>query len=138
MKIDFEQLERELGIPVFATVATEGTGMDILKGRLAGYGKKAARSIKYDEALESAIQRIEGILPGEYGLSKRAIALLLLQEDPGITALVNGQIKDDCKRLEKMVEETKKSYGQPLNYIINFGQAEGSKQNRWESDHLFR
>ncbi len=118
MKIDFEQLERELGIPVFATVATEGTGMDILKGRLAGYGKKAARSIRYDEVLESAIQRIEGILPGEYGLSKRAIALLLLQEDPGITALVNGQMKDECKTLEKIVEETKKSYGQPLNYII--------------------
>jgi ferrous iron transport protein B len=92
--------------------------MDILKGRLAGYGKKAARSVKYDEVLESAIQRIEGILPGEYGLSKRAIALLLLQEDPGITALVNGQMKEDCKRLEKIVEETKKSYGQPPNYII--------------------
>ncbi len=118
MKIDFEQLERELGIPAFATVATEGTGMDILKERLAGYGKKAARSVKYDEVLESAIKRIEGILAGEYGLSKRAIALLLLQEDPGITALLNGQTKEDCKRLEEIVEETKKSYGQPLNYII--------------------
>ncbi len=118
MKIDFEQLERELGIPVFATVATEGTGMDILKGRVAGYGKKAARSVKYDQVLESAIKRIEEILPGEYALSKRAIALLLLQEDPGITALVNGQMEEECKRLGKIVEETKKSYSQPLNYII--------------------
>src|SRR5512139_1305572 len=45
MKIDLKELERELGIPVFATVATEGTGMDILKERLGEYGKKAARSI---------------------------------------------------------------------------------------------
>ncbi|OGP92181.1 MAG: ferrous iron transport protein B [Deltaproteobacteria bacterium RBG_16_48_10] len=117
MKIDFEQLERELGIPVFATVATEGLGMDILKERVAGYEKKVARSVKYDQVLESAIQRIEGILSGEYGLSKRAIALLLLQEDPDIIALVKGQIKEDCKTLEKIVQETKKSYGQPLNYI---------------------
>jgi ferrous iron transport protein B len=118
MKIDLEQLERELGIPVFATVATEGLGMDILKDRLAGYEKKGARSVKYDEVLESAIQRIEGILSDECGLSKRAIALLLLQEDPSITALVNGQIKEGRKTLENILKETKKSYGQPLNYII--------------------
>ncbi len=118
MKIDLEALEKKLGIPVLATVATEGRGMDILKGKISGYDKKAARSVKYDEGLESAIQRIEEILPGEYGLSKQAIALLLLQEDPGITALVKGQMKEDRKTLEKIVEETKRRYAQPLNYII--------------------
>lgn len=118
MKIDLQQLERELGIPVFATVATEGLGMDILKDRLTGYEKKGARSVKYEEVLESAIQRIEEILPGEYSLSKRAIALLLLQEDPGIIALVKGQMKGDYKALEDIVQETKKRYSQPLNYVI--------------------
>lgn len=118
MKIDLEQLERGLGIPVLATVATEGLGMDILKERLAGYEKKVARPIKYDDVLESAIQRIEQFLTGEYGLSKRAIALLLLQEDPGITTLVKGEMKEDCKTLEAIVQETKKRYRQPLNYII--------------------
>ncbi len=118
MKIDLEGLERELGIPVFATVATEGRGMDILKGRVAGYEKKGARSVKYDEVLESAIHRIVEILPREYNLSKRAIAILLLQEDPGITALVKDQMKEKCKPLEDIVQKTKKSYGQPLNYII--------------------
>lgn len=118
MKIDLQQLERELGIPVFATVATEGLGMDILKDRLTGYEKKGARSVKYEEVLESAIQRIEEILPGEYSLSKRAIALLLLQEDPGIIALVKEQMKGDYKALEDIVQETKKRYSQPLNYVI--------------------
>lgn len=120
MKIDLEHLERELGIPVFATVATEGLGMDTLKERLAGYKceKKALRYSKYDEVLESAIRRIETILPCDYSFSKRAISLLLLQEDAGITALVRGQIKEDYKRLEQIVQETKQRYGQPLNYII--------------------
>jgi len=118
MKIDLEQLEMELGIPVFATVATEGTGMDIFKNGLSAYEKKRTRSVRYDRVLESAIQKIEELLSGEYGLSKRTVALLLLQEDPGITALVNGQMEEDGKRLERIVEETKKSYGQPLNYII--------------------
>lgn len=118
MKIDLEELERQLGIPVFATVATEGLGMDILKSRLAAYRKKEARSIKYDEVLELAIQRIVRILPGEYNLSKKAIALLLLQEDPAIIALVKRRMDQDYKALEEIVEETKKRYGQPLNYII--------------------
>jgi len=118
MKIDLEHLERELGIPVFATVATEGRGMDTLKGRLAGYKKKTGRPVKYNEVLESAIQRIERILPGEYSLSKRAIALLLLQEDQGITALVKGRMKEDCKGLDDIVLETRKRHGPPLHYII--------------------
>ncbi len=118
MKIDLEELEKGLGIPVFATVATEGQGMDILKGRVAGYEKKGARSVKYDEVLASAIHRIVEILPRGYNLSKRAIALLLLQEDPGIIALVKGEMKESYKALEDIVRETKKRYGQPLNYII--------------------
>ncbi len=118
MKIDLEELERQLGIPVVATVATEGVGMDILKGRLAAYENKEARSIKYDEALESAIQRIERILPSKYSLSKRAIALLLLQEDSGITVLIREELKKGYNALEDIMQETKKHYEQPLNYII--------------------
>jgi ferrous iron transport protein B len=118
MKIDLERLGRELGIPVFATVATEGLGMDVLKDRLAGYKKKAAKPVEYHEVLESAIQRMEEILPGEYGISKRAVAVLLLQEDPDIATFIRKQTKEDWKRSERIVEETKKRYGQPLNYIF--------------------
>lgn len=118
MKINLEELERELGIPVLATVATEGRGMDILKGKIAGYDKRGTRSVKYDEVLESAIQEIKETLPGEYSLSKRAIALLLLQEDPGIIALAKGEMKENYKALEDIVQETKKRYSQPLNYLI--------------------
>ena len=34
MKIDEEGLERELGVPVVATVCTTGRGMDMLRGRI--------------------------------------------------------------------------------------------------------
>lgn len=35
--IDIERLEKELGVPVCATVSTTGEGMDILKGKIESY-----------------------------------------------------------------------------------------------------
>ncbi|HDY70716.1 MAG TPA: ferrous iron transporter B, partial [Nitrospirae bacterium] len=65
-----------------------------------------------------AAQRLQERLRGEYRISKRAIALLLLQDDPEIRSIVRERMKDDYASLEEIVEDTKKSYSQPLNYII--------------------
>ncbi len=118
MKIDLNLLEQEFGIPVVATVATENRGMDILHERLIKYKKNAGRILRYDEAIESAIHKMEEILRGKYNISKRALALLLLQDDSNIRALVKEQMKEDFVWLKAIVEETKKRYSQPLNYII--------------------
>lgn len=41
MKINISQLEKDLNVPVIATVSTTGRGIDILKGRMEEYaGKK--------------------------------------------------------------------------------------------------
>ncbi len=39
MKIDVQHLEKELKIPVVATVSTTGRGLDILKGRIEDYAR---------------------------------------------------------------------------------------------------
>ena len=118
MKVDTGQLERELGIPVVATVATEGRGMDLLKEAVIRHEKKRGGIVKYDKVLESAVQRIQEKLKGEYRISKRAIALFLLQDDPDIRSLVRKQMKEDYRSLEEIIGETKNRYGQPLNYIV--------------------
>lgn len=41
VEIDIKSLEKELGIPVVATISTTGKGVDILKERIKGYGEKA-------------------------------------------------------------------------------------------------
>ena len=118
VKINTGLLEKELGIPVVATVATEGRGMDILKQGIINYEKKMAWIVKYDKVVESAVQKIQENLNGEYRISKRAIALLLLQDDQDIKSLVRERMKDNYVLLEEIVEETKKKYSQPLNYVI--------------------
>jgi ferrous iron transport protein B len=39
MKINLQHLEKDLKIPVAATVSTTGRGIDILKGRLEEYAR---------------------------------------------------------------------------------------------------
>lgn len=41
MKFDTQHLEKELKVPVVATVSTTGRGIDILRGRIEGYGRAA-------------------------------------------------------------------------------------------------
>lgn len=43
MKIDSRRLERELGVPVAATVSTTGRGIDILKGRIEEYAREKSK-----------------------------------------------------------------------------------------------
>ncbi|MCL4474752.1 MAG: ferrous iron transport protein B [Nitrospirae bacterium] len=118
VRIDINLLEKELGIPVIATVATEGTGMDSLRERLSGYKRTSGRNIRYDEVLESAIAEMEGVLEGGYAISRRAIAILLLQDDSRIAALVKEHMGDGYAAIEEIKERTKRKYNQPLSYVI--------------------
>lgn len=116
--IDTEGLERELGISVVSTVATSGKGMDALKEQIATYRKANSPAFTYDTAIESAIEKISDILTGEYHISKRAIALLLLQEDPAITAMVRESTEEGFAGMDEAIRQAQKGYTQPLNYVI--------------------
>jgi ferrous iron transport protein B len=124
MEIDLKALEKELHIPVLASVATEGRGMDLLRERIAGYRKESPEVFKYDDALETAIQKVEKILPCVGNFSGRSIALLLLQEDPGVTVLVRERMGDDYGKVEAIVREAEAKYRQPLNYVITLARQE--------------
>ncbi len=118
MKIDIASLEAKIGIPVVATVATEGKGMDLLKKRVVQYSKGSARSIKYDRIIDSSIEQLEGLLKREYPISKRSIVTLLLQEDPEIESLVRLKEGDNYPFIKKILQEIRKQYSHPMNYVL--------------------
>lgn len=118
MSIDTESLEKELGVPVVATVATEGQGMDALRDRIGRYVPRPGSAVHYDQELGLAVQKIEDLIPGDYNIAKRAVALLLLQEDPEIRELVKDRMSGDFNQVESVVKEVRESYNQPLRYII--------------------
>jgi ferrous iron transport protein B len=81
-----------------------------------------AIGIKYDDpvefSVEIAVDRIENLLSGEYNLSKRAVALLLLQDDEEMAGLVKQNDDDSFSEILDIVGEVKKHYSHPLDYVI--------------------
>ena len=78
---------------------------------------RAAR-LRYDKLIESALSRIEELLEGRYGVSRRTIGLLLLQGDPEIERQVRKQETSHYGLIQEIVAQARAGYNQPLSYII--------------------
>ncbi len=88
--------------------------------------------IKYDDpvefSLEIAVDRIENMLEGDYRLSKRAVGLLLLQEDEDILGIVREKEPGKINEIVEIVEEVKKHYSHPLDYVITMRRQEEARR----------
>jgi ferrous iron transport protein B len=74
--------------------------------------------LRYDEFLETALNRISGLLQGDYGISKRAVGLLLLQGDPEVEREVKKRDAASYRLLQEVVAQARAHYNQPLSYVI--------------------
>ena len=72
----------------------------------------------YDKAVEEALGRLNELLQGNYNISKRALSLLLLQDDREVSDLVRAQEGPRYPAIAEIVQLAQKAYGQPLTYII--------------------
>lgn len=119
MKIDTATLQVRLGIPVVATVATERRGMEELK-RIILHQRISTPEVpfRYQGVIEDAIEEIGENIHVSYGISKRAIALLLLQGDQEIWQLIKERETERIKTIEDIAERTRNNFNEPLSYII--------------------
>jgi len=77
------------------------------------------KNIGYDDPLEASLSKIEGLLLSDYRISKRSVALLILQEDPDISEAVrNRESAESAKEIFAIAGELKTHYSYPLTYII--------------------
>lgn len=92
IEINIPELSHYLGIPVVGTVSSEGKGIEELKTAISEFtlennAQKFRQKIDYGSEIEPYIEAVEGLLdPSEEaeiptGISRRAISLLMLQED---------------------------------------------------------
>lgn len=75
--------------------------------------------VRYDSVIEHAINEIIKNLNAKYVLSKRAIALLLLQEDEDIIEKVRENEKSGFIKISEIINKTKLNYDKPLNYVVS-------------------
>ncbi len=126
---DLDELRRRLKIPVIATAASGGRGMQELANALAEKLENhkceapdcssPPDDMKYDSSIEQAIRKIEKIIGSPLAIGPRALALLLLQEDEESFALIRQKVSADAEaRARKIVEEIHSKYSQPLSIVL--------------------
>src|SRR3989338_2520567 len=71
-----------------------------------------------DAPLQNALNGIVEYLSSSYAVSKQTLALLLLQEDPYVEALVQKTEGENYEKIKELVQKTAASYSEPLRYVI--------------------
>ncbi|WP_322797989.1 ferrous iron transporter B, partial [Thermoflexus sp.] len=125
VEIDLEGLAARLGVPVVATVAVSGQGLDRLRALIPEARVPRVRPT-YDPPLEEALQRLEAHLPPGPGRRYQALGMLL--HDP----LILQQIPDEALREEAAAlrRNLEAYYGRPLPYIL------ARQRYQWTEDLL--
>lgn len=117
--IDLKRLEKNLGIPVVGTVATERKGIEELK-KLVDTTTKTESSpnlIRYNEKIEKALDKISKLLPETLTLSKRAIGLMLLERDEEIHEILREK-KINLKEIDDIIQEHTAKFKHSASYVI--------------------
>lgn len=84
--------------------------------------------IRYHPTVESAIAQIEERLAGDYRIRRRAIALLLLENDYEVAALVQQQEGGRAAEIAQIVGIARARFSQPLTYLIARAQQEAAQR----------
>lgn len=88
--IDIPLLSKRLGIPVIGAATAKKVGLPEIRATIAGTPCFATPPFSYSRLLEGDIAEISAHLNGDYILSKKSLALLLLQGDGEVADLVRS------------------------------------------------
>jgi ferrous iron transport protein B len=75
-------------------------------------------TVEYGVELERALARIGALLREDYGLSRRAVALLLLQGDEEMRGLVERREPGRLPAIEELVARVCDAHGEPVRYPV--------------------
>ena len=105
LEIDIPLLSERLGIPVIGAATAKKVGLPEIRAAIAASTSCATPPFGYSRLMEGDIAEICGCLKGDYILSKKALALLLLQGDEEVAALVHATEGDSACEVETAVKD---------------------------------
>lgn len=136
IQIDLVHLQERLGIPVVGTALANRRGLKELKETITASlqepavpvpSQPAANSlIQYPKAIESAIGRISPQLEHNYPLSRRTMALLLLQGDPEAIRQIQAHESQNAAAILAEIQQVELSAAQPLSFQIPLARAQAA------------
>jgi ferrous iron transport protein B len=113
-----------LGIPVVGTVGASSRGLEELQQMLlTGVSAPTTRSsptspVRYEPAIEEAIETLTPLLGDGLPLTPRALALLLLQGDTEIEALIAARAPEALAPARACMTALQARYAQPVSVLI--------------------
>lgn len=105
LTIDLELLQQRLGIPVIAAATARKRGLEDIRRAVVDYRRVSSSHFVYSRLLEHDIALVTAHMTGNYIMSPKSLALLLLQQDEEITALFKQWDRDGYAELAKNVRE---------------------------------
>lgn len=107
LRINFEKLEAELGVPVIGTVATEGQGMDKVKDALF-----KARIGRSSPKLQRKLDRISN------RVKNQPEALLILEDDPDLAEKYGIELSAEGKNREEIYRRRRKRINRIIKRVV--------------------
>jgi ferrous iron transport protein B len=105
LSIDIPLLQEKLGIPVIGAATAKKRGLDEIRKTITGYNRETHAVFAYSKRLEIDIDSVAQLIHGEYPLSKKSLALLLLQRDEEVTRLITEREGNGFAAIADMVRE---------------------------------
>ncbi len=106
LSIDLNLLQELLGIPVIGAATARKRGLNEIRSAISNYRSFCDfKRFPYSPQLEHDISEVTCLMQGEYILSRRALALLLLQQDQEIDELVHVREGDGYAPLAEKVRQ---------------------------------
>ncbi len=88
LSIDLELLREKLGVPVIGAAAAKKRGVQELRDAIVRCDGKRHAVFGYSRRLEADLMEIMVLMAGSYSMSKKSLALLLLQRDEEVARIV--------------------------------------------------
>ncbi len=105
LSFNLSLLQQRLGVPVIASATAHKRGIQEIRTAIAEFGQSCGLPINYSRLLEADVKEVSNLMQGSYVLSHRALALLLLQGDEEITAIVEKEEGNRYPELHEKVRE---------------------------------
>ncbi len=126
IKIDTTRLARELHVPVVPTIATRGQGIEKMIETVATMPRDhRIEPPAYDSEIEAAISTLVRVIRANltetpYAMSPRALAIMLLEQDPWLTRLIEQTQDGDMvlARTRQLAAEVEARVDEPLSLHI--------------------
>ncbi len=114
-----EEMVKRIGVPAVPTVAVRKKGIDKLMG-LVERSSPALVRMDYGDRIETALARMESLLPPSSPVGKRALALMLLCGDDSLVPWLAENVRGDrIPEMNAVRNRLLEDTGVDLSYRIN-------------------